>query len=71
LEWYAKAGYDVVKEKMCSYVIGVVEGKHGFIPLGKVINCNNYVFVSVALCRVASHEVDAPFTKGTNGDDWV
>jgi hypothetical protein len=71
LEWYSKEGYDVVKEKMSCCVSDVVEGRHGFNPLGKVINCNDYVFVSIVGCRVASHEVDAPFTKGTSGDEWV
>ena len=61
----------MVKEKMRCCVSSVIEGRHGFIPLGKVINYNDYVFVSIAGCRVASHEVDTPFTKGTSGDDWV
>ena len=56
---------------MCFGVSDVVEGRHGFIPLGKVINYNDYVFVFVAGCRVAIHEVDAPFTKATSGDGWV
>ena len=58
-----------LKKKMRCYVSGVVEGRHGFNPLGKVINCNDCVFVFVAGCRVASHEVNAPFTKGTSVDD--
>jgi hypothetical protein len=71
LEWYSKAGYDVIKEKMCCGVSGVVEGRHGFNPLCKVIDCDNDVFVSIAGWRVASHEVDAPFTKGACSNDWV
>jgi hypothetical protein len=57
-------GDDVVKEKMCCSVSGVVEGGHGFDPLGEVIDCHDDVFVSITRWRVASHEVDAPFAKG-------
>ena len=42
----------MVKEKTRCYVNGFVEGRHGFNPLGKVINCNDYIFVSVVGCRL-------------------
>jgi hypothetical protein len=48
LEWYAKAGYDVIKEKTCCGVSGVVEGRHGFNPFCEVIDCDNNIFVSIA-----------------------
>ena len=64
MEWYSKARYDVIKEKMHYGVNGVVEGRHGFIPLCKVIDYDNDVFVSIVGWRVASHEVNAPFTNG-------
>jgi hypothetical protein len=57
-------GDDVVKEKMHCCVSGVVEGRHGFSPLGEVIDCHDDVFVSISRWRVASHEVYAPFAKG-------
>jgi hypothetical protein len=61
----------VVEEKMGCGLGGVVEGRHGFYPLGEVIDCHDDVFVSIAGWRVASHEVYAPFAKGANSDDWV
>jgi hypothetical protein len=71
LEWYSKEGYDVIKEKMGYGVSSVVEGRHGFIPLGEVINCDNDIFVSITGWGITSHEVNAPFTNGACGNDWV
>jgi hypothetical protein len=71
LEWYSKAGYDVVKEKMCCSVNGVVEGGHSFCPFGEVINDNNNVFVTIAGGGITSHEVDAPFTKRVGSDEGM
>jgi hypothetical protein len=64
-------GNDVIKEKMCCCVNDVVEGEHGFNPLGEVIDCHNNVFVSIVGWRVISHEVNAPFAKGADSDNWV
>jgi hypothetical protein len=61
----------VIKEKMCCSVGGVVEVRHGFSPLGEVIDCNDDVFVSIAGWRFSSHEVYAPFAEGASGDDRV
>jgi hypothetical protein len=63
LKWYSKARYDVVKEKTCCGVSGIVEGGHSFNPFGEVINRDNNVFVSIARGGITVHEVDAPFTK--------
>jgi hypothetical protein len=62
---------DVIKEKMCCGVNNVVEGGHGFFPLGEVIEFHDNVLVSIAGWRVRSHEINAPFSKGVDGDDWV
>jgi hypothetical protein len=51
--------------------LGVVEGRHGFSPFCEVIDCDNDVFVSIVGWGITSHEVDAPFTKGANSNDWV
>jgi hypothetical protein len=71
LEWYSKAGYDVVKKKTRCGVSGIVEGGHSFHPFGEVINCDNNVFVVVAGGGITSHEVDAPFTKRVGSDDCM
>jgi hypothetical protein len=71
LEWYSKERYDVVKEKMRCGVSSVFEGGHRFYPFGKVIDCDNNVFVSIARGGMISHEVDAPFTKRDGSDDWM
>ena len=59
------------KEKMCCSFNGVVEGRHGFDPLGEVIDYNEDVLVPISRWRVERHEVYAPFSKGVNSDDWV
>jgi hypothetical protein len=71
LEVYSKSGYDVVKEKTCCSVSGVVEGGHSFCPFGEVINDDNDVFVTIAGGGITSHEFDAPFTKRVGGNDRV
>jgi hypothetical protein len=71
LEWYSKEGYDVVKEKACCSVSGVVESGHSFDPFGEVINDDNNVFVTIAGGRITSHKVDAPFTKRVDRNDRV
>jgi hypothetical protein len=48
LEWYAKMGYDVVKEEVHCSVSGVVESGHSFGPFSEVINDDNNVFVTIA-----------------------
>jgi hypothetical protein len=61
----------MVKEQTCCSVSGVVEGRHGFGPLGEVIDCNDDVFVFISIWRVGIHEVYAPFEKGVGSNDWV
>jgi hypothetical protein len=46
---------------MCYSVNSVVEGRHGFGPLGELVDCNDDVFVSIAGWRISSHEIYAPF----------
>jgi hypothetical protein len=60
----------MVKEKMHCNVNGVVEGGHGLIPLGEIIDFHEYVFVSIARWRGKSHEVYARFVKGACSNDW-
>jgi hypothetical protein len=62
---------DVVKEKMGHGLSGVVEGRHGFCPLGEVIDYHDDVFVSIVGLRVSSNQVYAPFVEGASRDDWV
>jgi hypothetical protein len=64
-------GDDVVEEEACCGVSGVVKCRHGFNPLGEVIDCHDDIFVSIVGWRVASHEVYAPFAKGAGSNDWV
>ena len=71
MEWYSEPGYDVVKEKTCCSVSGVVEGGNSFGPFGEVINGNNDVFVTISRGGITSHKVNAPFTKGAAYDDWM
>jgi hypothetical protein len=52
-------------------VSGIVEGRHGFIPFGKVIYFHDDVLVSIIRWRIAGHEVYAPFSEGFGGDDWM
>jgi hypothetical protein len=61
----------VVEEKKCCCVSGIVEGKHGFGPFGKVIYFHNDVLVSITIWWVVSHEFYAPFAEGVSGDDWM
>ena len=57
-------GNDVVEEKRHCCVSCIVEGRHGFGPFGKVVNCHDNVLVSITRCRMTSHEVYVPFAEG-------
>jgi hypothetical protein len=71
LEWYAKTGYDVVKEEACCSVSGVVESGHSFNPFSEVINGDKNVFVTIAGGGITSHKFNAPFIKGARSNDRV
>jgi hypothetical protein len=71
LEGYSKMGYDVVKEKTCYCVNGVVESGHRFGPFGEVISGDNNVFMTIAGGGITSHKVDAPFAKRAGCNDRV
>jgi hypothetical protein len=71
LEWYFELGYDMVEEKTCCSVSGVVEGGHSFSPFGEVIDSDNNVFVTISGGGITSHKVNAPFTKGACSNDKV
>jgi hypothetical protein len=71
LEWYSKTGYDVVKEKTCCSVSGVVESGHSFDPFGEVIDGDKNVFVTISRGGITSHKVDSPFAKRASCNDRV
>jgi hypothetical protein len=62
-------GDDVIKEKTCCSVSSVVEGGHGFGPLGEVIDYHDNVLVSIVGWMASSHEVNAALAKGVDSDD--
>jgi hypothetical protein len=61
----------VVEEKTSYCVSSVIQGRNGFIPFGKVIECHDHVLVPISRWRVASHEVYAPFAKGVGSDEGM
>jgi hypothetical protein len=61
----------MVEETMHCCVNGVVEGRHGLGPFGKVIYFLDDVLLSISRWRVSSHEFYAPFVEGIGSDDWV
>jgi len=61
----------VIKEKASSCVYCIVEVRHGFYPFGKVVVNEYDILVPIVGWGVASHEVDAPFTEGDDGDDGM
>jgi hypothetical protein len=71
LEWYSEPGYDVVEEKTCCSISGIVEGGHGFCPFGEVIDSDNNVFVTIAGRGITGHKINAPFAEGAGSDHRV
>lgn len=65
----AKMCDNVVEEESSLYFSGVVEGWHGFVPLGKVINSDNNVLVATTVGWSTLDEVNSPLAKGTFSDD--
>jgi hypothetical protein len=62
-------GNYVFEQKMHCCVSDVIVGGNGFDPFGKVIHYYDDILVSIAIWRVSSHEVDAPFVEEANSDD--
>jgi hypothetical protein len=60
-----------LKKKTHCCVSVIIEGRHVFDPFVKVIDCHDDVLVSISRWRVATHEVNAPFSKGVDSDDRV
>ena len=56
--------YNVIeKEECCSFNL-TIEGWHGFIPLGEVINNHNDIFMDSDRRRVTGHDVNRDSQKG-------
>ena len=62
-------GNDVVEKEAGGGKSHVVEHWHGFYPLGKIVDCDYDIFVTIDRHRFALHEIDAPFSKGVENDD--
>ena len=61
----------MVKEESCRRFTFAIERGHGLGPLSEVINSHNDIFVTIGRGRVYFHEVDFPFTEGTDCDYGV
>jgi hypothetical protein len=61
----------MVEENMHFCVSHIVECGYLFRPFGEVFNDDYNVLVSIAVRRVACHEIDAPFTEGVHRDYGV
>ena len=60
----------VEHEEGCSLPIGFY-GRHGFGPLGKVVDAHDNVLMPPSRSWVTIDEIYPPLGEGTNGDDWV
>ena len=56
----------MIEEKLSSNFISVIECRHHFFPLGKVVNNNNNIAMPSRRMRVTCHKVDTPFPKWAN-----
>jgi len=65
------ASNGMVKEEVIHNLCLVVECWHGFIPFGEVVNEDYDVFMPIVGWRVASHEINTPFSKGACLDDCM
>ena len=66
-----KMSYDMIKKEQCHGLSSVFKCWHRLGPFRKVIDDYNNVSMPPGQVRVTCHEIDAPFHKGTNGDDRV
>jgi hypothetical protein len=71
LTWDTEPGDNLVEhEEDCSFPIGFY-GRHGFEPLGKVVNNHNNVLIPPSRSWVAIDEICPSLGEGTDGNDWV
>ena len=59
---------DMVKEETWHRFTFAIEHGHGLEPLSEVINSHNDLFMIIGQGKVDCHEVDFPFTEGTDCD---
>lgn len=62
---------DTIKGKTSEGVSGVVDCGHGFDPLGKIVNYNNDVLVTILGWHVTSHKFNAPFADAACNNDGM
>lgn len=67
--WNPKPFNDMIIEKQCSYLSCVVECRHRFGPLGKVVYCDNNITMPPKRTRVIGHEANSPFPKCSYRDN--
>jgi hypothetical protein len=56
-------------EKRCSLPIGF-HGRHGFGPLGEVVDNHDNVLMPPSRSWVSINEIYSPLGEGTDGNDW-
>jgi hypothetical protein len=61
----------VVKEELGNNVHHVVECWHRVNPFGEIVNSHNDILVTIVGWGISCHKVDAPFSKGIDGNDRV
>ena len=66
-----KSSYDMVEKKLSrSFTISITCG-HRHRPFSEIINDNDDITMPPDQVRVTCHEINTPFSKGADGDNWV
>jgi hypothetical protein len=66
-----KPGDNLVEyKKTCSLPIRF-HGRHGFDPLGEVVDNHDNVLIPPSRSWVAINEIYSPLSEWTDGNDWV
>lgn len=67
----AKMGYNMFKEELSSSdIVSIICGHH-LGPFSKIVDDDDDIAMSPGRARVTCHEIYAPFSKWSNGNDWV
>ena len=69
--WDPKSSNNMIKYEKGRSFPGIVESRHRLDPFCEIIHDYNNVSMPLDRVRVTCHEIDTPFSEGSNGNYMI
>jgi hypothetical protein len=69
--WDSELIDDVVKHEKCCSLAIVKKCRHILSPFSEIIDYDDNITMSPGLGRPTLHEINTPFRKGVDDDNWM